>query len=164
MLRAYAYIMLVGMVAIGSVLWLSTPRAETLTDSNQVVFPKSEVTIIRQNKEDNLVYRVEVASNFMQHAVGLQHRTSLASDAGMLFLYGLEKQVSMWMKDTYIPLDMLFISKRGEIVSIHQDAVPGAMDEISAFQPVSAVLELNAGDVERGQINVGDRVLHASFR
>ncbi len=90
-------------------------------------------------------------------------RRSLPADGGMLFDFGRDQPVSMWMKNTLIPLDMLFIDRRGVIVNLHQRAVPHSLVPISSAGRVRAVLELNGGTVGRLKIKPGDRVLHPMF-
>jgi uncharacterized protein len=70
---------------------------------------------------------------------------------------------TMWMKNTLIPLDMLFVDAQGRIVNIHERAVPGSLDTLAAAAPVRAVVELNGGTVARLGIRPGDRVLFPIF-
>lgn len=91
------------------------------------------------------------------------YRRRLGRDAGMLFIYRPPEQVAMWMKNTLIPLDMLFIAADGRIVKIVQRTVPRSLESIPAGQPVSAVLELNGGTSARLKLAVGDRILHPAF-
>jgi hypothetical protein len=81
----------------------------------------------------------------------------------MLFVYGKEWEIAMWMKNTVIPLDMLFIKGDGRIVEIAERTVPFSLETISAGQPVVGVLEVNGGTVARLGIRRGDRVLHPVF-
>jgi len=69
----------------------------------------------------------------------------------------------MWMKNTLIPLDMLFVDARGQIVNIHERAVPGSLETIGSGAPVRAVIELNGGTVARLGIKPGDRVVYPIF-
>jgi hypothetical protein len=94
---------------------------------------------------------------------GLMFRRSLASDAGMLFDFKQPTVATMWMRNTLIPLDMLFVDQRGLIVNIAQRAVPESDQTIAAAAPVRAVIELNGGTTERLGIKPGDRVLYAIF-
>ncbi len=106
---------------------------------------------------------VEVAATQISRARGLMFRRSLDSSAGMLFDYGRDKLVQFWMKDTYIPLDMLFIKADGRIANIAHRAVPHSRTIIPSQGLVRAVLELNGGTAERLGIRAGDRVLHPIF-
>ena len=106
---------------------------------------------------------VELAVTPAQRAQGLMYRERLPADAGMLFLYSAMQPVSMWMKNTLLPLDMLFIAEDGRIVRIAERAVPGSTATISSMQPARAVLELNGGTAARLKIQVGDRILYRTF-
>ena len=90
-------------------------------------------------------------------------RRILLPDRGMLFDYGQTQEISMWMKDTYVPLDMVFIAGDGRVVHFVERTVPLSLTSIPSQGPVRAVLELTAGSVERLDIRLGDRVLHAVF-
>lgn len=109
------------------------------------------------------LFRVELASTPEERARGLMFRRSLAPDAGMIFDYGHETRIAMWMKNTYIPLDMLFIDSEGVIRHIRENAVPHDETPIPSTVPVRAVLELNGGTVARLGISPNDRVAHKIF-
>jgi len=108
-------------------------------------------------------FRVEVATTPAQQTQGLMFRRGLAADAGMLFVYSPPKMASMWMKNTFIPLDMIFIDGNGRIVGIAERTIPGSLAVISSDRPVAGVLELNGGTVSRLRMAVGDRVVHSAF-
>ena len=108
-------------------------------------------------------FTVEVARTPRQHSQGLMYRRRLAADTGMLFIYSQTQLVVMWMKNTLIPLDMLFIAADGTIKHIAERAVPHSRESISSGQPVLAVLEINGGMASRLKIRVGDRVSHSAF-
>jgi uncharacterized protein len=108
-------------------------------------------------------FTVELAQTPEQLEQGLMFRPSLAPDAGMLFDFKMPTVATMWMRNTLIPLDMLFVDANGTIVAIRARAVPGSDAIISAGVPVRAVIELNGGTAERLGITPGDRVLHPIF-
>ena len=108
-------------------------------------------------------FDIELAVSPQQQAQGLMFRRSLAADAGMLFVYRPARPVSMWMKNTLIPLDMLFIAEDGVVVKIVERTVPLSLTSISSDQRVRGVLELNGGTVNRLGIRPGDRVIHPAF-
>jgi uncharacterized protein len=110
-----------------------------------------------------LAFTVEMARTKSQHAQGLMYRRSLAADAGMLFVYGKTGRHAMWMKNTFIPLDMVFIDASGSIVTIYERAVPQSTNSIPSRRRVKATLELRGGTVSRLGIKVGDRVRHRIF-
>src|SRR3546814_16230541 len=87
-------------------------------------------------------------------------RQSMAPDAGMLFDFGQEQMASFWMRNTLIPLDMLFIKADGTILNIHQRAIPHDETGITSEGPVRAVLELNGGPASRLGTRPGARVRH----
>lgn len=109
-------------------------------------------------------FTVEVATTDSQHRMGLMYRTQLAIDAGMLFHYGASHQITMWMKNTLISLDMIFISGDGRIVSIAENTVPFSLAVISSGGLAQAVLEVNAGTAARLGLKTGDRAEHALFK
>lgn len=108
-------------------------------------------------------FTVELATTPAQMEQGLMFRRSMAPDAGMLFDYKAPSMAMMWMKNTLIPLDMLFVDAEGRVVNIHERAVPGSLATISAAAPVRAVIELNGGTAARLGIRPGDRVIFPIF-
>ena len=127
-----------------------------------ITFTKSELTIESGGKK--LHFNVEVADTDERRALGLMYRTSLPSDAGMLFDFKRDQDVAMWMRNTRIPLDMLFIDAKGKVVNIAQRAVPFSETTIPSAAPVRAVLELNGGTAERLGLKAGDKVIHPLFK
>ncbi|SNB52547.1 hypothetical protein SAMN07250955_101272 [Arboricoccus pini] len=108
-------------------------------------------------------FTVEIADTDATRAYGLMQRTELPADRGMLFDFIEPQPVAFWMKDTLIPLDMLFIDKRGLILRIHKQAVPESETPIPSGFPVRAVLEIGGGQSDRQGIAVGDRVRDPIF-
>lgn len=106
---------------------------------------------------------VELAATPEQLAQGLMFRRDLAPGAGMLFDFGSSRPVSMWMKNTLIPLDMLFMDRNGRVVHVEQYAVPGSLEARGPAEPVLGVLELPGGTARRLGIRPGDRVEHPMF-
>ncbi len=103
-------------------------------------------------------FAIEIADEPNERSVGLMNRPFMAEDAGMLFIYPREQFASFWMKNTLIPLDMLFISNDGRILQVAREAVPLSLTPIRSTQKVRAVLEINGGLAERLGIDVGDTV------
>src|SRR4029077_7516324 len=106
---------------------------------------------------------VELASNFESQRRGLMDRRELAPNGGMLFDFHNDASLSFWMKDTYLPLDMLFIRSDGTISSIAPNAVPLSTTPIRSTEPVRAVLEINGGRAIELGIGTGDLVHAAIF-
>lgn len=124
-------------------------------------FPKSTLEIEAQDGKHR--FTVEIAKSPRQQAQGLMFRRRLAADAGMLFLYAQPQIIRMWMKNTFIPLDMIFIGADGRIVSIVERTIPQSLETVSSAKPANAVLEVNGGTVSRLKIRTGDRVRHPAF-
>ncbi len=137
----------------GALLWSAAPlhAASTLE------------TVVIETARGQRVYKVEVMRTDADRARGLMLRPFLPADRGMLFDFGRVDQVSMWMKDTLIPLDMLFIRKDGTIARIAAMAEPMSERIISSGEPVLAVLEINGGQSAHFGINQGDVVRHTLF-
>jgi len=101
---------------------------------------------------------VEIADTPEARSRGLMFRETLADDRGMLFLYPAPREVSMWMKNTLIPLDMLFVSKDGRIVRVARNAQPHSLTTIPSGEPVIAVLEIGGGRSAALGVRAGDRL------
>ena len=142
---------------VGLAVLLAAPLARAELQS----FQHDEVTV--ESASGAHRFAVELAVTPQQRAQGLMFRERMPAEAGMLFLYPAPQMISMWMKNTLIPLDMLFIAEDGRIVHIAERAIPGSTATISSEEPARAVLELNGGTAARLRIEPGDRVLHQTF-
>ena len=109
-------------------------------------------------------FQVEVARNDADRVQGLMYRRNLAPDRGMLFDFARVQPISMWMQNTYIPLDMIFIRPDGSIARIAENAEPLSTRTIPSGEPVLAVLEVPGGTAARLGLKAGDRVGHPLFR
>jgi uncharacterized membrane protein (UPF0127 family) len=119
------------------------------------------VTVVTQNGDQ--AFTAEFADTPNQRARGLMFRTRLPERQGMLFDFGRDQEIRMWMKNTLIPLDMIFIQSDGRIHRIEQHAKPGSLRPISSNGSVRAVLEMRAGTSKKYAIAPGDRVIHQLF-
>ena len=108
-------------------------------------------------------FRVEIADNDASRERGLMFRKSLGPDAGMLFDFHTTQYVSFWMKNTLIPLDMVFIDARGTVVNVAANATPLSEANIPSAGPVLAVLELRGGRAAQLGIQAGDQVHERIF-
>jgi uncharacterized protein len=124
-------------------------------------FAKSELTI--ESASGKHRFSIEEAQTPQQMAQGLMFRRAMAADAGMLFEFDHPQIASFWMKNTLIPLDMLFIAADGSVADFHERAVPLSLEGINSDRPVQAVLELNGGTVSRLGLKRGDHVVHPFF-
>ena len=110
------------------------------------------------------VFQVEIANNDATRERGLMDRRFMAADHGMLFEFDREAPVSFWMKNTYIPLDMIFIAPSGVVTHIAANAEPLSERVIPSGGPSIAVLELNGGMAASIGLKVGDKVHHPFFK
>lgn len=110
------------------------------------------------------VFQSEIMRTPDERARGLMFRRHLPQDRGMLFDFKETSPVSMWMQNTYIPLDMVFIRPDGTVARIAERTEPLSTRTISSGEPVLGVLEVNAGTAERIGLKAGDRVEHPMFK
>lgn len=108
-------------------------------------------------------FRISVADDPAEQAKGLMFVDQMSTLEGMLFIYDQTSPKSFWMKNTLIPLDMLFVGQDGRILNIHPNAQPLDETPVSSVYPVSHVLEINGGLSDRLGIQVGDALQHPSF-
>jgi uncharacterized membrane protein (UPF0127 family) len=127
----------------------------------EIVFERSSLVIVTGARE--ISFNIELALNEAQRSRGLMFRDKLGAYEGMLFDFFQEQPVSFWMKNTLIPLDMVFIAGDGTIRHVHANAVPLSTDTIPSQFPVRAVLEINGGSARLLGIKPGDKVKHAIF-
>ena len=116
-----------------------------------------KVTIATQAGQ-SVVFQVEVADTPAKRTLGLQYRKELANDRGMIFLFPAEGHQSFWMKNTPLPLDMIFIDSERKIVGIVEQTTPFSLDSRSVPAPSQFVLEINGGLAKRHGIRAGDSV------
>ncbi|MGE0096015.1 MAG: DUF192 domain-containing protein [Alphaproteobacteria bacterium] len=150
--------------AIGLTLLVVTTSACAANDCDvptSVTFQRGQATI--QTAKGPQQFDVEMAVYQDQRGRGLMCRKTLAPNTGMLFDFGFDQDVYMWMKNTLIPLDMLFIKTDGTIVKIASRAVPMSETTIASGQYVRAVLELPGGTAEKLGIKVGDKLTKPVF-
>lgn len=153
--RSFAVLLMLG------VLWgiVATPATAQRGASQ---FERSALTIHTRAGGVHK-FKIEIARTSKQMELGLMYRRRLAVDAGMLFVHDRAERVRMWMKNTYIPLDMLFVDADGRIIDLKQRTVPRSLAIIVSKKPVLAVFEVNAGTVSRLGIAIGDRLNHQAF-
>ncbi len=125
--------------------------------------PFHELRVLASDGAERALYRVEVADEQAERERGLMLVEQLPSDEGMLFYFEAPAEVGFWMRNTLIPLDLLFIQADGRIAHIHPDAVPHDETPIWSGVPVSGVLEVNAGEAARHGISVGDIAVSPFF-
>ena len=115
--------------------------------------------VIQNENSSSIPILVEVMITESQQAKGMMYRKSLDKDKGMLFLFKEPKKAVFWMKNTYIPLDLIFIKKGGGIDSIHENLEPLSTKKIKSKNNVIAVLEILGGQVKINKINLDSKIL-----
>ena len=140
---------------------IAAPKAAAFEEATPG--PTEKVTIVTKDGKRH-DFNIEVVRDRDSVMKGLMFRTSMPADHGMLFVFpgAMEEQRAFWMKNTFIPLDIIFIAKDGTIRNIGQ-GVPQKLDSIPSDGPVMHVVELNAGTAEKLGIGPGDVVHHAVF-
>ncbi|WP_255010933.1 DUF192 domain-containing protein [Roseovarius sp. M141] len=108
-------------------------------------------------------FTIELADDEAERAQGLMHRESMPQGAGMLFVYPEARTVGFWMKNTLIPLDMIFLDATGTVARVHSNAMPGDLTPIMGGADIKAVLEINGGLAQRMGIVPGTQLRHPSF-
>jgi uncharacterized protein len=129
--------------------------------SSEAQMQREALTLVTAGGERKI--EIEVARTPEEQAKGLMFRTELADTNGMLFPYSPPRELTMWMKNTYIPLDMVFIRADGVVHRIEVRTEPLSETVISSGVPAAAVLELAGGAAERLGLKAGDRVRHSHF-
>ena len=158
MYNLFRLFVLITAIGVAS-LYQNTAEAQSIVAGD---FARSTLNI--ETDENTHTFSVEIAKTDRQQRQGLMFRRQLAADAGMLFIYPAPQVLTMWMKNTYLPLDMLFIASDGRIVRIVKRTVPGSLQIISSGDSAIAVFEVNGGTTSRLKIKKGDRVNHPAFR
>ena len=130
---------------------------------SQTGFARELERLVVETEAGKLDFFVEIADTAKSREIGLMYRKSLPANQGMLFIYDREQQIRFWMRNTPIPLDMIFVSNDGVIKFIHHNAEPYSLTSVGPKQPVRFVLEIN-GDLSRKlAIKVGDKVQHRAI-
>lgn len=150
-----------GVIALVSFLSLATPSQaqHKVGDREFRELFQSRPLVIESARSCQLM-EIFIAATPAQRARGLMFVRGMPTNSGMLFIYDGSAILAMWMKNTVIPLDIVFISARGQIVNIARDTKPFSMDTIPAAAPVSFVLELNAGKADELGLTDGQTIFY----
>ena len=149
-LRAALCVLLIGFMLF---MTIADGKADMRQDTLRIVTASGEH-----------VFTIEVAETLEEKSRGLMFRRSLADNAGMLFPYAPPQEITMWMKNTYISLDMVFIRADGIVHRVEKGTEPFSERVIPSVGDVSAVLEIRAGIADKIGLKRGDRVVHPSFK
>ncbi len=143
-------------------LVLASAFGSSLAAAADEDFPRSTLEI--RTAHGGQRFNIRIADTEARQELGLMFQTRLPADEGMLFPQARPRIVTMWMKNTYIPLDMLFIDSHGRIVCLLAMTRPQSLEILSCPKPVKAVLEIGGGEAADRGIRVGDRVVHELFK
>ncbi|MBM4168020.1 MAG: DUF192 domain-containing protein [Ignavibacteria bacterium] len=119
---------------------------------------EGEVTFISASNTFITTIDVEIADNVDRRTLGLMYRERLEPNQGMFFIFRSDEMLSFWMKNTKIPLDMIFANSRNQIVTIHKNTIPGSEQGYESTEPGKYVIEVNAGFTSKHGIRVGDKI------
>jgi len=152
--------LLIGLFA----LLLAGNAAAESSDAAQLdqIFSRSSLQIATPDARLH-PFRVWIADNDTRRSRGLMFVKQLDDDAGMLFIYPSTRRIAMWMKNTYIPLDMLFVTASGRVARVVENTSPQSLESIESGSDVIAVVELKAGTAKRLHIRTGAQVIHPAF-
>jgi uncharacterized protein len=145
---------------------IGVASAQTGPVEDLAAFPRDKLEIFDDGgagKKGKHVFDVWLADSPGRQAQGLMFVRDLPDLRGMLFIHEQPKEISMWMKNTYIPLDMVFISEHGRIQQIIEQATPHSLAIIRSDKPARAVLEIAGGEARRLGLHPGQRVTHPAL-
>ena len=150
-IAALAVISMAGMT--GACAQLQASDVEQVQNQDLAIIPVTFVT-----EEDDLTFTMELAKSEREQAIGLMNRTELGERSGMVFPFSPPRQASFWMKNTLIPLDLIFVDTQDRIVRIAHNAQPHDLTPISSGVPVAAVIEIQGGLSQKLGITEGSTV------
>lgn len=150
------------LIAIFTVAAACKENEKTIIKTKTIEFKKEGTLQILQQPSDSVLTKIdiEIADNEYETATGLMYRSSMEPDQGMLFIFEEAEMRSFYMKNTEIPLDIIFINENKRIVSIQKNAQPFNQTGLSSKFPAKYVLEVNAGKADEWALKVGDVITY----
>jgi uncharacterized membrane protein (UPF0127 family) len=134
-------------------------ETEAPIETEEITFTKEgEATLLKPNGDTIQQIDIEIADNSYERQTGLMYRESMEDDQGMLFIYDNEAPRAFYMKNTYIPLDIIYFASDSTAVSFQKNAQPQDETSLPSGEPAQFVLELNAGLADDWNIEVGDKI------
>lgn len=159
-MQVFARRLILGLVLVLAAACSSPSRGQELGPQSGLPIEKLQIVSHDGRVHD---FKVEIADNYASRERGLMFRKSLGPNDGMLFDFKTPQQVAFWMKNTLIPLDMLFIDQNGKVVNVAANAVPMSETNIPSDGPVLGVLELRGGRAAEIGVQAGDTVRERIF-
>ena len=143
----------------------NTDQIPLKSDSAPAYEFKKEGELTFRSKDDNFISRIdiEIAGDNSEQATGLMYRDKMKEKEGMFFIFSREELQSFWMKNTFLPLDIIFVNKAGLIIKIHKNTQPLSEQSYPSNSPAIYVVEVNAGYTEKFNINEGDKIIWRRF-
>jgi len=159
-MRSFSFkysVLAIAYLALSTAAWAEGSNIEPLEN-----FPRVQIKIATRDARLHVI-NAWIAADGARREQGLMFVKSLPDDAGMLFIYAAPHAIAMWMKNTFIPLDMLFIRADGRVARVVANAKPHSLKTIESGEEVLAVLELKAGTAAKLNIRAGSVVMHEVF-
>jgi uncharacterized protein len=169
--NAVIAVILVLILVIGSLIVFVNPNPKRVqktvdpmntesVEASKPVFRKDGELRFLKSKDNTIIstLNIEVADDDAERAQGLMYREAMNENDGMLFLMGAEEIQNFWMKNTILPLDILYVNSERRIVSIHANCKPYSLENINSDKPAQYVVEVNAGYAEKHGIKIGDLI------
>jgi uncharacterized membrane protein (UPF0127 family) len=160
----------VAIVALFAIYYVGTDveqeKVEPVVQSTIQPNVRSAVAFVKQgelrflDKKDNLLYSldIEIADDDAKRTQGLMYRDSMVENRGMLFIFPDEEERSFWMKNTIMPLDIIYVNAKKQIVTVQKNTIPYSEDSVPSDGPAQYVVEVNAGFCDRHSIKAGDHI------
>jgi uncharacterized protein len=145
--------------AFAVLLFYFAAQSPTSADSHAMVLPVDAAPLIAETDQGDRAFTIEVADETHERSAGLMFRQQMDDDHGMLFVFGETREAGFWMKNTPMPLDLVFIGEDGRIIAVLQGE-PFSEASISPGEPSRFVLELKAGIAQEKGLAEGDRIRH----
>ena len=152
-LKKYKFLFVINIIIL---VTLFTYNAKACSD---IKFAKKDIFIEKHNNNQKIRFQVEIADTDLKRKTGLQCRTKMKLNEGMLFIWETEEFRSFWMKNTSIPMDIIFLNKAYEIIDISFNAKPFSLNSIISKKKAKFVLELNKGVFDSYRLNLLDRII-----
>jgi uncharacterized membrane protein (UPF0127 family) len=155
---------IIGVAGIGILLLAMPQKTEKNSTPMAPMFKKQgELTLNGKDGKSSITIDIEIADDDSKREVGMMGRPTMEDKQGMLFVFQEEYRASFWMKNTILPLDMLFINKEGTVITIHKNTTPFSEQTYSASGMTLFVLEVNAGFTDKYGVKEGDRMIWKRF-